>query len=254
MIFLSSKFKDFKNNLVETFLLNKSSYPVLEGLRGVAIIMVFNIHFLGNFYKDNYFFSDGSLGQIIFRTLYSGHLGVDLFFILSGFLIFRSLLKSNPKPFDFIKKRVTRLLPSHLFMLLILAYPTFQIGKFILNLLLVPGFTHVQNYNDVTWSLSWEMLFYGIIFVFFLIYKKISLKFFWRLLIITLIILLVVFTLLQSSSKIVVPVWGRFLSFFLGVIIAYLETLNFKWVIQRQKLFKILAIICIALIIFAMYF
>jgi len=88
--------------------LNKSSrsyYPALDGLRGLAIIMVIlyhNFHFINNF-----FFT---------------WLGVDLFFVLSGYLITTILLKSVNSPHylkNFYMKRVLRIFPLYYLALVI---------------------------------------------------------------------------------------------------------------------------------------
>jgi len=76
----------------------KSHYfPALDGLRGVAILLVITHH---NFKFTNYFFF--------------GWLGVDLFFVLSGFLITDILLRALDKP-DFLKnfyiRRILRIFP-----------------------------------------------------------------------------------------------------------------------------------------------
>jgi peptidoglycan/LPS O-acetylase OafA/YrhL len=56
--------------------------PLLDGLRGVAILMVLLCHFV--YYRN---LSPGSIGSAITTVTGYGWLGVDLFFVLSGFLI-----------------------------------------------------------------------------------------------------------------------------------------------------------------------
>lgn len=75
----------------------RSYYPALDGLRGVAILLVVFLH---NFGFMNYFFF--------------GWLGVDLFFVLSGFLITDILLYTVDKPNflrNFYMRRVLRIFP-----------------------------------------------------------------------------------------------------------------------------------------------
>ena len=77
--------------------LHKPYYPALDGLRGVAILLVVFLH---NFNFMNYFFF--------------GWLGVDLFFVLSGFLITDILLNGLHKPHflrNFYIRRVLRIFP-----------------------------------------------------------------------------------------------------------------------------------------------
>lgn len=84
---------------------NRSYYPALDGLRGVAIILVLFLH---NFDFLNYFFF--------------GWLGVDLFFVLSGFLITEILLKTLDQPHyirNFYVRRILRIFPLYYFVLIV---------------------------------------------------------------------------------------------------------------------------------------
>lgn len=138
-------------------------YPALDGLRGVAILLVVFLH---NFGFMNIFFF--------------GWLGVDLFFVLSGFLITEILLNSSGQP-GFLKKfyirRVLRIFPLFYLVLIICLW----ILPNIKSLQLQAGYytenqfwlwTYLQNwlyifkepYGDKlllhTWSLAVEEQFY----------------------------------------------------------------------------------------------
>jgi len=88
----------------------RDHYPALDGLRGIAIIAVIIYH---NFPYGNSLF---------------GWLGVDLFFVLSGFLITRILMTSinqNPKK-SFLKnfyiRRVLRIFPLYYLFLFVFLF------------------------------------------------------------------------------------------------------------------------------------
>lgn len=85
-------------------------YPTLDGLRGLAIILVVTYH---------------NFGFINFSVF--GWLGVDLFFVLSGFLITNILLNSLGKK-DYLKnfyvKRILRIFPLYYLSLAIFLFVT----------------------------------------------------------------------------------------------------------------------------------
>jgi peptidoglycan/LPS O-acetylase OafA/YrhL len=83
--------------------------PALDGLRGVAILMVMLFHF-GSEVDDLGHYS------ILCRPLRVGWAGVDLFFVLSGFLITGILLETrrDPRYFrNFYMRRTLRVFPLY---------------------------------------------------------------------------------------------------------------------------------------------
>src|SRR5271155_565460 len=84
--------------------------PVLDGVRGVAILMVMLLHFVGNVPPV-----DGIERAIVGVTNY-GSYGVELFFVLSGFLITGILYDARNDPHyfrNFYMKRVLRIFPLY---------------------------------------------------------------------------------------------------------------------------------------------
>jgi len=90
---------------------------VLDGIRGLAILLVLLCHF-------SYAMPEGTaLGQHLKTLLGYGWVGVDLFFVLSGFLITRNLLAAKPLPHffrNFYLRRTLRICPLYFFSLFIL--------------------------------------------------------------------------------------------------------------------------------------
>jgi peptidoglycan/LPS O-acetylase OafA/YrhL len=99
--------------------------PALDGLRAIAILLVVVAHFATSGQSPT------RLQSYIFAI---GKTGVDLFFVLSGFLITRLLLASRGQP-GFLKnfyiRRVLRIFPAYygFLIFLYLLVPLFRLGQ-----------------------------------------------------------------------------------------------------------------------------
>ncbi len=84
--------------------------PVLDGVRGLAVAMVLVFHFVGAMTPTN------GVERIIVRVTNYGSFGVELFFVLSGFLITGILYNSCNKPHyfrNFYGRRALRIFPVY---------------------------------------------------------------------------------------------------------------------------------------------
>jgi peptidoglycan/LPS O-acetylase OafA/YrhL len=84
--------------------------PALDGVRGIAISMVLVLHFVANVQPTT------RLERALFGVLNFGDLGVDLFFILSGFLITGILIDAKgSRGFfrNFYMRRTLRIFPLY---------------------------------------------------------------------------------------------------------------------------------------------
>jgi exopolysaccharide production protein ExoZ len=144
----------------------------MEGLRGLAVFLVFTQH---------YAYQVLTLGQfagielpIIAAMRSYGNIGVELFFVLSGYLIYGTLVRRNPRFLDFMRRRIVRIYPAFLAVFLIylmlhliktgddkIPADPLSAGLYVAaNLLLLPGLFPIVPLLSVTWSLSYEMFFY----------------------------------------------------------------------------------------------
>jgi len=144
----------------------------MDGLRGYAVLLVFLVHhhtlFGGFLAQSSPFFELSQYGHDI------GHSGVDLFFVLSGFLIYGHLFQRAPKYFSYLEKRARRIYPTFLFVFavyLIASYWLPSVSKMphshaaallyvFENLIFLPGIFPIEPVITVSWSISYEFLFY----------------------------------------------------------------------------------------------
>jgi peptidoglycan/LPS O-acetylase OafA/YrhL len=92
--------------------LAESRLPALDGIRGVAVLMILVFHF----WQSMYHLPAAAPLQSHLRFLAGGQTGVDLFFVLSGFLITGILLNAKGTPHflrNFYVRRAVRILPLY---------------------------------------------------------------------------------------------------------------------------------------------
>jgi peptidoglycan/LPS O-acetylase OafA/YrhL len=150
--------------LNETIPFLRREMPELDTIRGLAILGVL-------FYHGLYWQQDLSqlpkIERLIATVMWTGRLGVDLFFVLSGFLITGILSDSRTQP-DFYKRfyvrRALRILPAYLAIIAILIVSRYAPASFIiLSLLYLSNLTPLLGIPvgyPVLWSLAVEEHFY----------------------------------------------------------------------------------------------
>jgi peptidoglycan/LPS O-acetylase OafA/YrhL len=87
-----------------------SRIPALDGLRGLAVLIVFCFHYAGGTHSSHWFL------RAFGRVNEAGWSGVTLFFVLSGFLITGILWDSSSDPHwlrNFYMRRALRILPLY---------------------------------------------------------------------------------------------------------------------------------------------
>ena len=137
----------------------------LDGLRGIAALAVVFSHFGGT---HNFHYRDDPPA---FHDFVWGGTGVQLFFMISGFVILMTARRAS-RPSDFVISRAARLYPPYwlslAFAVVILALvqvPGYSLspGQIIVNLTMVQRWLLVDDVVDVYWTLAVEMQFYALV-------------------------------------------------------------------------------------------
>lgn len=166
MSWLESKFELSRSG-------SRNNVRSMEGLRGFAIFLVFITHY---YTIAGFWLPKQSWGEAIGEGIHHiGVSGVDLFFVLSGYLIYGSLISREQNFFVFMRRRVQRIYPVFVVVLAVYIALSFVFSSenkipspFIYggliyiaqNLLLLPGIVDVEPIIAVAWSLTYEMLYY----------------------------------------------------------------------------------------------
>ncbi len=139
----------------------------LDALRGIAALLVVLYHYTSR-YPDMY----GGVPPFEFIW---GIYGVDLFFIISGYVIFMTLEQVR-RPLDFVVSRFTRLFPAYwACILLTAALVTFlhlpgrepTLLAVAVNFSMLQFLIGVPNVDGVYWTLAVELCFYTTLLVIF---------------------------------------------------------------------------------------
>lgn len=151
--------------------------PEIDGLRFLAIMVVVAFHVLTYQRAQNPMLSEPHTAGFIERAAATGYFGVELFFVISGFILAmpfaaHHLTGANPvKLGRFFERRLTRLEPPYIVSLIVLA----AAWLFVRNAPLSWVATHLPAHifyvhsfllgaetglSTVTWSLEIEIQFY----------------------------------------------------------------------------------------------
>lgn len=230
----------------------------IQGLRALAVLAVFFFH-------------------LDHRIMPGGFIGVDIFFVVSGFLISGILLKNKEKnEFSFLKfyqSRFKRILPAYYVLLVVVAIATIFIYlnqdiKVFRKTLLWSSLFNSNNYfatldtyfgaknseNPLlhTWTLAVEMQFYFILPLFIWLFRKS--KFIW----ITAIILIssIIYTHFQISLKkeivgMYYSLFARSSEFLIGVLFQIFILYKTKEINKKSQ--NLLAFVALPLIIIPIF-
>lgn len=193
---------------------------VLDSLRGVAAILVFIFHC--------------SLGYKTIKSdfLNLGVTGVDLFFMISGFVIILSLEKTK-KSIAFLIKRFMKLFPVYWFivsfttLLILINEYNIKISNLLVNYLgnltMIQRYFKIPNLDEQYWTLEVELAFYLFIYVVFLFKKLKSIEII-GLVFLTLIVLYDLFLENLFPLNLYFILFNHFPLFFSGIIFYKIKT------------------------------
>lgn len=144
----------------------------MEGLRGLAILLVFVSHYNDIVAEKLALAPPVAAFSRVLGV--AGGTGVDLFFLLSGFLIYRTALRPALNLGAFWWRRAERIYPAflavfavylvlgglHLAPVRLSNDPSRAAGTILANLLFLPGMFDLPAIIGAAWSLSYEWCFY----------------------------------------------------------------------------------------------
>ncbi len=203
----------------------------IQLLRGLAALLVVCTH---SIFATISYGNNNSILSSFYNFSEFGAVGVDIFFVISGFIIVYVTQNNNKKFNIFIKERLIRVVPLYWFFLSIMAcalifFPSaFVNNEFILShaiysFLFLPAYKFdgsISPLLGVGWTLNYEVFFY-VIFSFSLYISSWKKRFF---LVSSIFIMLSCFGIVYQNENPIIYVFTRSLliEFVFGMLVAYL--------------------------------
>ena len=150
--------------------MNNQRLYELDALRGIAVILVVFFHY---FYRYDAIYGHN---DIAVNWSIIGKYGVELFFMVSGFVIFWTLNRSE-KPLDFIISRFSRLFPAYWLAIILTFSAVYYFGlsgretsssEALFNSLMFHEYLGIPHVDGVYWTLTVELTFYFWMFSLFI--------------------------------------------------------------------------------------
>ena len=216
----------------------------IDGLRALAIFLVFGFHF----------FENDTLSIHGYNPFSGGFIGVDIFFVISGYLIALIIKSENDSKsfnfFSFLIRRIRRIVPALIlvsfltlimgvifllpFNLIDISYSFLSLSLFLSNIYF---FISGKNYSALeqfpqpfihTWSLSIEWQYYVIFSLFFLfLIKFLKKSFFYLYLIILLFFIFSAYLSYKNEALSFFLIFSRIWEFFIGVLLVFVPKKKF---------------------------
>lgn len=224
-------------------ILSSDRNPILDLFRAIAVLLVVQVHYFINFPEITFY-----------NFLIEGNIGVDIFFVLSGYLVSRTLLKqmSNHQSIGyktFYLKRIFKILPSFYFAVLA-SYLLYNFTALFPTLYfdsseLIYYFTFTQNYSGSTilyhaWSLCVEEHFYIFLPIGLMLFSKLfggNTKYLLGFFTLTVLFGYVFrYVSFQLDYETYASTHNRIDAIILGVILALLELRGSKWINKKHHL------------------
>ena len=206
------------------------TYNSIQLLRGGAALIVVFHHFMQIFYG---FERTNIIGDFLSDF---GGMGVDVFFVVSGFIMTHIVINKEKTASSFILNRLVRVVPNYWFYSVVIVVLGLIISihssdvtltSFIQSLLFIPNenpspLLGVFPTLTVGWTLNYEMLFYVIVSVALFVFKKNTKAVF--------ILVAIVLFLIPILNKTIMSGYYRFflIEFILGGCVYYLIKFNKK--------------------------